>query len=294
LGIVDYLSKPVWESDLVKRIAKALETGWNGNAPAAHSGSKEKPASILRVLLAESNEVTQVLVTHLLEKRGHQVFAAEDMRQVVSALEDGRDIDIVLMDTEISDANGLEAARAIREIDRKSGRRTPIIAMTGNPTKGEEEACVAAEIDDYLAKPVRPAALFESIRRVIALPSAAATAKVLPSVVFDRPGFLRRLEGDEALGREIIEMFLQEYPKLLQNLHRAAEQRDPSALQRAAHALKGSVGDMAAPQAFDAARDLEKKARDGDLKEVDAALMSLEEAVQSLVRELRNADKRAA
>jgi HPt (histidine-containing phosphotransfer) domain-containing protein len=166
--------------------------------------------------------------------------------------------------------------------------------MTGNPTKGEEEACVAAEVDDYLAKPVRPAALFESIRRVIALPSAAATAKVLPSVVFDRPGFLRRLEGDEALGREIIEMFLQEYPKLLQNLHRAAEQRDPSALQRAAHALKGSVGDMAAPQAFDAARDLEKKARDGDLKEVDAALMSLEEAVQSLVRELRNADKRAA
>ncbi len=179
LGIVDYLSKPVWESDLVKRIAKALETGWNGNAPATDSGSKDTPASILRVLLAESNEVTQVLVTHLLEKRGHQVFAAEDMRQVVSALEDGRDIDIVLMDTEISDANGLEAARAIREIDRKSGRRTPIIAMTGNPTKGEEEACVAAEIDDYLAKPVRPAALFESIRRVIALPSAAATAKVL-------------------------------------------------------------------------------------------------------------------
>jgi PAS domain S-box-containing protein len=294
LGIVDYLSKPVWESDLVKRIAKALETGWNGNAPVTASGSKEKPAPILRVLLAESNEVTRVLVTHLLEKRGHQVFTAEDMRQTVSALEDSRDIDIVLMDTEISGANGLGAATAIREIDRKSGRRTPIIAMTNSPTPDEEEACAGAQIDDYLAKPVRPSSLFESIRRVTTLPPTRARTEVPPSVVFDRPGFLSRLEGDEVLGNEIIEMFLEECPKLLQNVHRAAEQGDASALHRAAHALKGSVGDMAAPQAFDAARDLEQKGRDGDLKEVDAALTGLEEAVQRLVHELSSRDNTAA
>ena len=113
-------------------------------------------------------------------------------------------------------------------------------------------------------------------------------------MIFDKSGFLSRLEGDELLGSEIIEMFLQEYPKLLEGVRQATEQRDAPLLERAAHTLKGSVGDIAAPQAFDAARTLEQMAREGKLEGADAALVGLETALHRLEPELRKVEKKAA
>ena len=138
LGIVDYCTKPVRESDLVKAMVKALETSAAGNAPPKICGSSQELGRALRILLAESNEVSQVLVTHLLEKRGHQVSVAADGLEVLGAVQDARsqDFDLVLMDTEMPCMNGLEATRAIREIERKTGRRLPIIAMTAHPMPG--------------------------------------------------------------------------------------------------------------------------------------------------------------
>jgi CheY-like chemotaxis protein len=216
--------------------------------------------------------------------------------EVLGAVQEAysQDFDLVLMDTEMPRMNGLEATRAIREIERKTGRRLPIIAMTAHPSPGEEEACGAAGMEGYLAKPLRPSALFEIIQRVATPPDAAAPAKTSPQLVFDKSCFLSRLEGDELLGSEIIELFLQECPKLLEDVRQAAEQRNASLLERAAHKLLGSVGDMAAPQAFDAARTLEQMAREGKLEDADAALMSLEVALDRLVPELRHVEKKAA
>ena len=290
LGIVDYCPKPVRESDLVKAIVRALEATLDGNFSPKITGSSQELGRGLRILLAESNEVTQVLVTHLLEKRGHQVFAAADGLEVLGAIQDAhpQDFDVLLMDTEMPHMNGLEVARAIREIERNTGGRLPIIAMTANPAPSEEEACATAGMDACLAKPLRPSALFEIIHRAVTPPDAAARAENPSPRVFDKPAFLSRLEGDEQLGSEIIEMFLQEYPKLMDGVRQAAGQRNASLLERAAHTLKGSVGDISAPQAFDAARTLEQMAREGDLEGLDAALMSLEVALQRLAPELRN------
>ena len=113
-------------------------------------------------------------------------------------------------------------------------------------------------------------------------------------MVFDKVTFLSRLEGDELLCGEVIKIFLQEYPKLLHDVHHAAAQRNASLLERAAHALKGSVGDLAAPQAFDAARILEQMAREGKLEGAGAALESLETALDHLEHELRNLENKAA
>ncbi len=198
-----------------------------------------------------------------------------------------RTLTLVLMDTEMPGMNGLEATRAIREIERKNGGRLPIIAMTAHPMPSEEEACRAAGMEGYLAKPLRPSALFEIIQRVTTPAEATAPAEIPPPMVFDKSCFLSRLDGDEILGGEIIEMFLQECPKLLEGVRQAAKQRDASLLERAAHSLKGSVGDIAAPQAFDAARTLEMMAREGKLEDADSALMSLEVALNRLVPELR-------
>jgi HPt (histidine-containing phosphotransfer) domain-containing protein len=159
---------------------------------------------------------------------------------------------------------------------------------------GEEEACRAAGMEGYLAKPIRASGLFETIQRVAPSPDGAAPAPPASQPVFDKSSFLSRLEGDELLGVEIIEMFLQECPKLLEGVRQATGQRDASLLERAAHSLKGSVGDIAAPQAFDAACTLEMMARERKLEGADAALVSLEVALDRLVPELRKIERKAA
>ena len=295
LGIVDYCTKPIREFDLIRAIVKALETSAAGNCPSKIFGSSQELGHALHILLAESNEVSQVRVTHLLEKRGHQVSVVTDGLEVLGAIQDAHSqgFDLVLMETEMPSMNGLETTRAIREIERKTGGRLPIIAMTAHPTPSEEEACGAAGMDAYLDKPLRASSLFDIIQRV-ATPTDAAAPADTSQPVFDQPSFLSRLGGDELLGREIIETFLQEYPKLLENVHAAAEQRNASLLERAAHSLKGSVGDMASPQAFEAARTLELYAREGRLDDVGTALMSLEGILDRLAHELRHLEKKAA
>jgi PAS domain S-box-containing protein len=296
LGIVDYCTKPVRESDLVKAMVKALETSVEGNAPAKICGSSQELGRALRILLAESNEVSQVLVTHLLEKRGHQVSVVADGMEVLATVQDAHSqgFDLVLMDLEMPCMNGLDATRAIREIERKNGGRLPIIAMTAHPMPSEEDACKAAGMEGYLAKPLRAIALFEIIQRVAAPTDKVESQDAPMQMIFDKSSLLTRLEGDESLGKEIIEMFLHECPKLLDGVRQAAEQSNASMLERAAHALKGSVGDIAAPQAFDAARTLEIMAREGKIEGAGAAVARLEGAIHQLEYELRNLENKAA
>ena len=165
--------------------------------------------------------------------------------------------------------------------------------MSAHPLPGEEEACRAAGMQGYLAKPLRASALFEIIQREVTPPGQRVPAAAPTPLVFDKSGFLSRLEGDELLGGEIIELFLHEYPKLLEGVRQAVGQRSASLLERAAHSLKGSIGDIAAPQAFDAARTLEEMAREGKVADTGGALTSLEGALDRLVHELRNPEKKA-
>ncbi|MGO8816186.1 MAG: PAS domain S-box protein [Terriglobia bacterium] len=296
LGIVDSCIKPIREADLVKAIVKALETSMERSAPASICGTSQEFGGELRVLLAESNEVSQVLVTHLLEKRGHRVSVVADGNDVLTAVQDtpAQDFDVVLMDLDMPCMNGLEAARAIREIERKNGGRLPIIALTAHPTPDEEEACKSAGMDGYLAKPLRAGPLFEVIRRVVALPDLTESKEAPTLMIFDKSSFLSRLEGDNSLGNELIEMFRAECPKLLDGVRRATEEGNASMLERAAHALKGSLGDIAASQAFEAARALEMMAREGKIEGAVASVASLEVALHRLEYELRHLEKRAA
>ena len=123
---------------------------------------------------------------------------------------------------------------------------------------------------------------------------ALAPANKGTRLVFDQTTFMSRLEGDELLGREIVQIFLGECPRLRENVRQAVERRDASVLERAAHALKGSVGDMAAPHALEAARTLEQMARVGNLDGSEAAMKDLEIALQELVNELVGFEQKAA
>jgi CheY-like chemotaxis protein len=112
----------------------------------------------LRILLAEDNVINQRLVMRLLEKQGHTVEVVSNGREALAAVVE-RPFDLVLMDVQMPEMDGLEATAAIRAQEHQTGQHLPIIALTANAMKGDAEVCLAAGMDDYVSKPIRMEAL---------------------------------------------------------------------------------------------------------------------------------------
>lgn len=155
LGVASYLTKPVRQSLLLEAVLAVV--GRVAERPASlplvtrHSLNEARRA--LSVLLAEDNRVNQRLVTALLHKQGHTTVIVGTGRAAVSAVADG-DFDLVLMDVQMPEMDGLEATAAIRLAEVGTGRHVPIVALTANAMAGDREACLAAGSDGYLAKPL--------------------------------------------------------------------------------------------------------------------------------------------
>ncbi|MGH7790488.1 MAG: response regulator, partial [Candidatus Binatia bacterium] len=174
LHLAACLMKPVKQSDLLRTLRMALGRATDGSAttslPAAGSGGAE-PAG-LRVLLAEDNAINQTLARRILEKRGHSVVVVGDGRRALAALERER-FDVVLMDVQMPEMDGLSATREIRrrEATRNRGEvptpHLPVVAMTAHAMKGDEERCLAAGMDGYVAKPIASATLCAVLARVV-------------------------------------------------------------------------------------------------------------------------------
>jgi len=162
LGIARCLSKPVYGADLLQAIANALGSG-EGQRSGLVSGASAGSDSALQVLVAEDNAVNRMVVKRLLERDGHRVHSVENGRLAVAELERRR-YDVVLMDVEMPEMDGIEATRAIREREAGGGARTPIVALTAHALQGDEDRFLAAGMDDYLSKPLRA----DALRRVLA------------------------------------------------------------------------------------------------------------------------------
>jgi PAS domain S-box-containing protein len=286
LGIAAYLIKPIAQSDLLEAILIAL-----GN----DSGRAERPSLItrhslresrplLRVLLAEDNLVNRELAVRLLEKRGHTVIVAGNGKEVLAALQK-QTFDVVLMDVQMPEMDGLEATAAIRAKEKTTGAHLPIIAMTAHAMKGDRERCLAAGMDGYVPKPIQAKALLDTIESLQHAPAQAEAGKGAEQrvdEVLDRAAVLERVDGDTELLNKMIKLFLEEWPRLWSAMRTAADSQDPQALARAAHTLKSSVGNFAARGAFEAARRLEIMGRAGDLSDVDEAARLLEQEIERL------------
>ena len=166
-GIAASLTKPVRQALLlseIRRLAGAAGIKPEPVQPAAPA-PVAKPATVpLRVLLAEDNPVNQRLAVAILSKRGHTVSVAGDGRQAIEAFERER-FDVALMDVQMPELNGFEATARIRELERETGDRLPIIALTAHAMTGDRERCLASGMDDYLAKPLNAAALIDTVER---------------------------------------------------------------------------------------------------------------------------------
>ena len=166
LGVNAYLTKPIKQTELHNAIIAALtgarEPQKQTTLVTRHSLREAQPH--LHVLLAEDNRVNQVLARRLLEQRGHIVTVAGNGLEALAELE-STEFDVVLMDVQMPEMDGLEATHAIREKERASGKHVPIIALTAHAMKGDQERCLEAGMDAYLSKPLQSSELFAVIEQ---------------------------------------------------------------------------------------------------------------------------------
>jgi signal transduction histidine kinase/CheY-like chemotaxis protein/CHASE1-domain containing sensor protein/HPt (histidine-containing phosphotransfer) domain-containing protein len=257
LGIANCLTKPIKESELLEAILAALGAA---NPPAegkAAAPPVARTARPLRVLVAEDNQVNQRVVEAFLEQRGHSVLLAGNGREALAALE-REDFDVVLMDIQMPEMDGFEATAAIRAREAADGGHMPILAMTAHALQGDRERCLAAGMDGYLAKPIRPDELIELVESAVPAPGAAG------SPVAPAAGLAGGLAGNEGLLKKLAGLFVADAAQLQADIRDAIAHRDSEALERAAHRLRGSAGYFAAHRTLDLAQRLEQLGKAGD------------------------------
>jgi len=296
VGASTLVRKPIKESELLAAVHAVL-----GVAPAERPRARDRsgdepppPARPLRILLAEDTPVNQRLAVTLLEDRGHAVVVASHGREALDRLGES-EFDLVLMDVQMPVMDGFQATAAIRAAEAGTGRHVPVYAMTAHAMKGDRERCLAAGMDGYISKPIRPDRFLAAVEGRAAADGPEAEAGgagasgvgdgdggPAPPAVFDLDGALARARGKRALVAEMAGLFLDECPALLADIRAARGAGDRATLERVAHRLKGSAGNLSASRVADAAGRLEAIGRGGPLDDADAACRELEAEVARL------------
>ena len=293
LGIAAYLIKPVRQAELREAILSVLhgkqQPGPRPRIARSSFRRERNAATSLRILLAEDNRVNQHLATRLLEKRGHRVVVTNNGKEALAALAGGS-FDLVFMDVQMPEMDGLEATMAIREQEKVTGLHQPIIAMTALAMKGDKERCIAAGTDGYLAKPLSPEQLDEALdsyihrRRDDVRLKAGSNHSAVAAV--NAIELLQRIDGDRALLAELVEALGEEYPGQLRKARESIAGGDATALERVGHALRGAFENLSATRASEFAAELESIGRSGNLALAGPKLVELENEVHRVTETL--------
>jgi two-component system sensor histidine kinase/response regulator len=286
LGIAAYLLKPVRQAELQEAIARALgarSTKKESPMITQKLLQAERPANqFLKVLLAEDNEVNQKLAVRLLEKRGHTVTVAGNGRQAVEALAAGA-FDLVLMDVQMPEMDGIEATLEIRAAEKLTGRHQPIVAMTALVMKGDRERCLEAGMDGYLSKPIRPQELDEILDSYIArcnpitrsvVPGTQPLALIAEAAI-DSADLMARVDGDVGFIAELTEILREDCSKKMVAMQCCVEAGDAPGVKRLAHGLKGALANLSARRAASLAGKIEALGTAGDLSGTAALISDL-------------------
>jgi CheY-like chemotaxis protein/HPt (histidine-containing phosphotransfer) domain-containing protein len=280
-----YLHKPIKPSQLYNVLLSlfaaqeeptrpALNPTWTRDTPFDASLGQRLP---LRLLLAEDNTVNQKLALRLLERMGYRADVVGNGLEVLEAVQ-RQHYDVILMDVQMPEMDGLEATRLIHQAWSVE-QRPRIIAMTANAMQGDREECLAAGMDDYLTKPIQINALQEALERAglwtrehrcptnpLSLVEVAPPTRLAQSqVVLDSPldaavlADLRQfqVEGEPDIIQELAQAFQLETPPLLETIRQAVAADRPERLKHAAHNLKGSSQNLGARGMAAISADLE-------------------------------------
>ena len=302
-GAAGYLLKPLKASRLFETIQELLASvdGDGGHLEESEGSvatsdfppSKEDDISHLKILLVEDTPVNQKVMLNQLKILGIESDCVANGQEALDRLE-RQDYDIILMDCLMPVLDGYETTQELR---RREGdlQHAIVIALTANALKGEREKCLAAGMDDYISKPIeiaRLASVLKSWSMRLEEPSAGDRARVQPSEDISEPLLddepivdLERLQqmtgGDREFERELMEMFLEDAPPILQALKKAAfEENDFTTLAQRAHQLKGAAASIAINRMPEVAKEIERQARANSLDGVDEWVLELEEILE--------------
>ncbi|MCP4675580.1 MAG: response regulator [Deltaproteobacteria bacterium] len=291
IGFSGYLTKPVRQSELFDGLAAILaeDEETKPSLITRHSINESKHAAV-RILLAEDNEINQMVAVGVLEDCGFRVDVASDGMEALEALEKVP-YNVVLMDCQMPNMDGYTATERIRNLDSKfNNHNVPVIAMTANAMLGDREKCQAAGMNDYISKPFEQTELVGVVERWIeanhnqerlqSIAPRKTTGHVKEDMVeldtvFDAETLLMRLKNNRNRARRIVDLFLIDIPKQISKLEYCIAEDDCAQATHQAHTIKGAAANLGANDLSTFAFEMEKAGREGDLDSVKGNIHAL-------------------
>jgi len=289
IGFAAYLTKPVRQTELLGCLSAVMAGTVVGSLTqplVTRHRVREIRRGVVRILLAEDNITNQLVAVGILKKLGLRADAVANGLEAVKALETVP-YDLVLMDVQMPELNGIEATLRIRDPNSAvRNHQIPIIAMTANAMQGDREKCLEAGMNDYVSKPISPPALAEVLDKWLPQETAAATqqpvvqseqvAAASAAPIFDQAGMLARMMDDEELARTVAGGFLEDLPKQITILKDFLKAGDVPGSERQAHSIKGASANVGGEALRAVALEMEQAAKAGDLQSVAARLPELD------------------
>jgi len=304
LGVKGSIIKPLNSPELHNLLLVAFDKkkiDTKKTRPQKGPDAKSKAAGrSLKILVAEDTPFNQTFILRLLEKNGFHPILVENGRQALEAFNPDT-FDVILMDVQMPEMDGFEATRQIRKREAGSGthRHMPIIAMTAYATEGDRERCLEAGMDDYVSKPISASKLFKAIEALVppaaeeeASKSAGTPAAGKKSVSLNADGLIRSFENDQELFQELVEIFLNDSPQMLNILRDSLKSTDAKTFKRTAHSLKGMLRNFQAESAAETAFELEQIGEQGKLDGADQIVDSLAAQLDDVARNLKEVVKK--
>ncbi|MEO6237175.1 MAG: ATP-binding protein [Vicinamibacterales bacterium] len=279
--LVELMGGDIWvESEVGRGTAFRFTANFGRQGAAAAQGAaiEAEQIRVVTVLVAEDEQVHRKLVAHLLRSRGHHVITARNGREALVELA-RHAVQIVLLDLQMPEMDGFQLAAAIRSWEHGQGGHLPLVAMTASVMSRDLDLCHAAGIDEVLIKPIARERLF---RMVEGLASDSEPAVLLPPELAGRAAFLKGLGNDISLARRLIDVFLTDSRRLLDEVNGAIDSGDADRLRLAAHTLKGSLSNFPTGAARDTAARMETIGRDADFAAAREIFPTLEKEIERL------------
>ena len=293
IGFAAYLIKPARHGEIIDCLSAVLagtDVAEQAQSIVTYHTIREIRRGAVRILLAEDNITNQQVAVGILKKLGLRADAVANGAEAVKALET-LPYDLVLMDMQMPEMDGIEATREIRNPQSAvRNHQIPIIAMTAHALHGDREKCIEAGMNDYLTKPIFPQALADALEKWLpretkvsglqalgdAKDRTSVTAREQEIPVFDKAGMMVRLMDDEDLARTVVGGFLEDIPRQIEVLKGCLEAGDAPRAERQAHSIKGASANVGGAALSAVAFEMEKAGKTGNLEAVAARLPELE------------------
>lgn len=295
-----YITKPVSHNELVEKISGIFtikQSEVKQEAAISISNNDEKANRSLRILLAEDNITNQKVAQGMLKKLGYYADTVANGKEALKALEIAP-YDIVLMDIQMPEMDGLEATKLIRDGEATiPNREIPIIAMTAHAMKGDKERFMKAGMDDYISKPISLQSLVQLLDKwSVKANTNNCTISTSPEMkipsdvpIFDRQGLMERIMEDIGLAHHLTSIYLEDTPKQIKALKESINNGRTNDISHYAHKIKGSSANIGGMALSCVASEMEEAAKSGKLREVAIIMEKLEKEFELLKQCLKEA-----